>query len=144
MKHTTLKADIEAGHKEDVPCDCSGFLIADKFSKEKMLWITDTMFIENRFPAVEYICIECNYFEKENYAEELPYIQSLAVEKRRLFSHLSFEECAKFINSQDLSKLKSIRLLHMSTSLSQAEKDSIAERMKAEIKNLPKGVEVYT
>ncbi len=120
-------------------CPCVGYLIQDKVTKEKMLWATDTQYIHNRFNALEYYCIEANYFEINDYAESLPYIKK-AVEQRRLQSHMSVETCIKFLQAQDLSKCKAIYLLHMSNSLSDKEKKEIIKRVKQVV---GKGIRVY-
>lgn len=94
------------------PCENYGFLIYSRCTGEKMLWITDCAYIENKFPPVEYICIECNYIDVDDYSSELDYINP-AVEKRRFSSHLSLNRCVDFIKNQDLSKVKFIKLLHL-------------------------------
>lgn len=113
-------------------CECYGFLIGDKYTKEKMLWATDTQYIEYNFPPLEYYCIECNYFESDFNADDIEYIEK-SVEMRRMQSHMSFETAVKFMKNQDLSKCKEVHLLHMSSSLSNTQKANMAKRMKQEL-----------
>lgn len=113
-----------------------GFLLYSKRTKEKMLWITDCAYINNTFPAVDYICIECNYIDIDEYnSVELNYIDNIEVEKRRFGSHLSLNRCIKFLKKQDLSKVKFIKLLHLSTSQGNI-KSQILKTMNSEFKEI--------
>lgn len=117
-------------------CNNYGYLIYSKVTKEKMLWITDCAYINNTFPPVDYICIECNYVDIENYTEEeLNYISNISVEKRRFDSHLSLSRCIKFLKKQDLSKIKFIKLLHLSESQGNI-KQTILDKMQDEFKGV--------
>lgn len=133
LVHTSHIKD-ENGYQVEITCECTGFLIAEKSTKEKLLWITDTMYVHNKFNAVDYICIECNYFEVDNYVEEMEFIKNKQVEKRRLKSHMSFETALNFVNNQDLSKCKQIRLLHLSSSLDDSQRKGIARKFRNELK----------
>lgn len=106
---------VEHANSDGTSCDNLGFLIYSKETKEKMLWITDAAYIQSRFPAMDYICIECNYLDIEDYSTELEYVNSF-VESRRFRSHLSLNRCVDFLRKQDLSKTKEIRLLHLTES----------------------------
>lgn len=131
-----IVANIEMVHtnSDGTPCECFGFLIFDKSTGEKMLWATDTQYIKNKFPPLDYYCIECNYFEQNDYEGELDYINK-AVEQRRVQSHMSFESCVKFLKIQDLSKCKEIHLLHLSTKMDDKERKSVVRKMKRALKN---------
>ena len=102
-------------NSDGTPCENIGFLIYSTKTKEKMLWITDASYIESRFPPMDYICIECNYVDIEDYANELEFVNTF-VEGRRLRSHLSLDRCVEFLKQQDLSRVKEIRLLHLTES----------------------------
>lgn len=102
-------------NSDGTPCENLGFLIYSTSTKEKMLWITDASYIESRFPPMDYICIECNYVDIEDYANELEFVNTF-VEGRRLRSHLSLDRCVEFLKQQDLSRVKEIRLLHLTES----------------------------
>lgn len=103
---------VQHTNVDGTDCPNAGFLIYSNETKEKLIWITDAAYIENKFPPVEYICIECNYIDVEDYSKELEYINAY-VEKRRFKSHLSLSLCIDFLKKQDLSKVKEIRLLHL-------------------------------
>lgn len=125
------------------PCECYGFLILDKSTGEKMLWSTDTQYIKNKFPPLDFYCIECNYFEHDNYNDDLDYIEKV-VEQRRVQSHMSFESVVKFLKIQDLSKCKEIRLLHLSSSMLARQKKYIKRKLRNELKtkDLSKDVKI--
>lgn len=110
-------------------CPCVGWLILDRANGEKMLWATDTQFIRNRFPALEYYCIETNFFEVDDYAEDIPYLEH-SVEQRRVMSHFSVEAAEEFLRQQDLSKCKAVYLLHISHSMGKAQRKELIKRIK--------------
>ena len=107
--------DVAHTNSDGTPCKNFGFLIYSTVTKEKMLWITDASYIESRFPPMDYICIECNYVDVDDYSNELEYVNQF-VERRRFTSHLSLSRCINFLKMQDLSNIKYIRLLHLSES----------------------------
>lgn len=131
MKHT---------NSDGTNCPCCGYLIQDTATGEKMLWATDTQYIKQRFPKLDYIGIECNHFERDDWADSIGYVEK-SVEKRRVESHMSFETAVKFLNMQDLSACKGIYLLHLSSTMQPNQKKRIAEKMKKELNQ--KGVNVY-
>ena len=102
-------------NSDGTDCPNLGFLIYSTVTKEKLLWATDASYIENRFPPVEHICIECNYLDIDDYLDELEYLNGF-VEKRRVRSHLSLNRCVDFLKQQDLSRVKEVRLLHLTES----------------------------
>lgn len=115
-------------------CENSGFLIFSTKTKEKLLWITDANYVENKFPPVDYIAIECNYVDIEDYADELQYVNNM-LEKRRLRSHMSLNHCIQFLQAQDLSKNKWVKLLHRTKSQGNIEKIML-EKLKAKFENI--------
>ena len=117
-------------NSDGTPCENLGFLIYSRATKKKMLWITDASYIESRFPPMDYICIECNYIDVEDYSSELQFVNTF-VEGRRLRSHLSLDCCVEFLKQQDLSHIKEIRLLHLSESQGKIE-ETITNRMHKE------------
>lgn len=110
------KVEMVHSNSDGTPCECYGYLIVDKSTGEKMLWSTDTQYIKNKFSPLDFYCIECNYFETEEYDVELDYIEK-SVEMRRAKSHMSCESVCKFLEIQDLSKCKEVFLLHISGSI---------------------------
>lgn len=120
-------------------CPCVGYLIYEKGTQEKMLWMTDTQYIYNSFAPLDYYCIETNYLETNDWLKELPYVEKV-VEQRRVQSHMSVETAIEFLKAQDLSLCKAIYLLHMSSNLTDKEKKEIVKRVK---KVVGKGIKVY-
>lgn len=114
---TFIIVPFNVAHVNSDGSDCPnlGFLMYSTVTKEKMIWATDASYIESRFPPVEYICIECNYVDVDDYKSELEYMNGF-VEKRRVRSHLSLNRCVEFLKQQDLSRIKEIRLLHLTES----------------------------
>lgn len=92
-----------------------GYLIMSE-QGEKLLFITDTYYVKQRFPSVDYIMMECNYCESvlDENLESGRIHKSLY--KRVMKSHFSLENVIKFLKANDLSKLKEIHLLHLSDS----------------------------
>lgn len=104
--------DVAHTNTDGTDCENYGYLIYSLHTKEKAVWITDASFIESRFSPLDYIFIECNYVDVEDYSDELDCINTF-VEKRRVRSHLSLGRCVDFLKKQDLSNIKYIKLLHL-------------------------------
>lgn len=133
---TFIVKPFDVAHTNSNGSDCPnlGFLIYSKVTKEKMLWITDASYIESRFHPMDYICIECNYVDVDDYSNELEYVNQF-VETRRFHSHLSLNRCIDFLKKQDLSKIKEIRLLHLTQSQGKI-KDIILNTMQKEFNGI--------
>jgi len=107
-----------------------GYLIQYKPTGEKLIFATDTYFIRNRFSGLDYILIESNYCKDTLDANiEAGYI-SCEQKNRLLESHFSLEHVKEFLSANDLSKVKVIVLLHLSSA------NSDAKRMVQEIEKL--------
>lgn len=134
---------IEMCHtnNDGTECECWGFLIGDKSSRQKMIWATDTQYIGYKFLPLEFYCIEANYFEQDDYEGGLDYIEK-SVEQRRFQAHMSFESAVKFLKMQDLSKCKEIRLLHLSSSMDETKRKNIKKKLRACLKNQLNGKKV--
>lgn len=119
---TVMPFDTQHDAKEPV-----GYLIYSNYTKEKLLFATDTYYIKYRFKNLNYIMLECNYaldILEENVARgAIP----LALKNRLLESHFSLSNVKKFLLANDLSSVKEIYLLHLSDS------NSDAKRFKKEI-----------
>lgn len=101
----------------DTQHDCAepvGFLIESNFTKERLLFATDTYYIKYRFSGLDYIMVECNYdldiLNANVEAGKLP----LAMKNRVLKSHFSIENVVKFLQANDLKDVVKIYLLHLS------------------------------
>lgn len=88
-------------------CECYGFLVYSKETKERLLFATDTMYIAQRFLHLDYIMLETNYFEEFLESDDF-------IDARRLQTHMSVETAIKFLKLQDLSRVKAIIGLHLS------------------------------
>lgn len=121
-------------NSDGTECPNYGFLIGSIATKERMMWATDCSYIEQKFPPLDYICIECSYIDIEDYSNELEYINQF-VEKRRLNSHMSLNRCIDFLKNQDLSKCKEVRLLHLTKSQGNI-KPIILNKMKENFPNI--------
>lgn len=101
----------EAQHDAAEPL---GFLLYSRHTKERLLFATDTYYIPNRFPQLDYIMVECNYDVSillRNIAEGLV-PESL---KTRLYqSHFSLDNVRAFLTANDLRRVQHIYLLHVS------------------------------
>lgn len=106
----------------DLQHDCPnlGFLLQSQVTGEKLLYATDTFYIRYRFTGLTHIMIECNHSYKilrENVAAgRIP-----AEHKNRLIrSHFSLENVIEFLKSNDLSTVREIWLIHLSSGNSDA------------------------
>lgn len=89
----------------------------------KILFVTDTMYLKNRFQNIDHILIECNYSESV-----LPYLPEWRA--RTLKSHMSLETLKDTLKSWDLTGTEDITLIHIS------EDNGEPERFREEIESL--------
>jgi phosphoribosyl 1,2-cyclic phosphodiesterase len=106
-----------------------GFLIQN--CSEKLLFCTDSFYIKYRFQGLTLICVECNY-SRSTIQDGIPEVQR----KRLLRSHMSLETLLKFLDANDLSKVREIHLLHLSENNSD-------EQMFKEVVQGKTGIPVY-
>lgn len=101
--------------------DCPGsvgFMISD--GKEKLLFVTDSFYLTNKFAPVDILAVECNYhlpildYNVENG------LYPASNRNRVRESHMSLDTCKPFLQSQDLSKCRQIFLIHLSDANSDA------------------------
>jgi phosphoribosyl 1,2-cyclic phosphodiesterase len=90
-----------------------GYLIYSKITGETLLFATDTYYLRNKFPNLNYIMIEANYSNES--------IQDAENKNRLRRSHMSIENCIEMLKANDLSHVKEIWLLHLSSSNGNAE-----------------------
>lgn len=94
--------------------DPFGYLIVSTITNEKLLFATDTYYIKHKFKGLNYIMIECNY-SKEILDYNIDKGRILKVNSNRLIrSHFELSNVKKFLEAQDLSKVKQIYLMHLS------------------------------
>lgn len=102
-----------------------GYLIYSNRTKEKLLFATDTYYIQSRFKGVNYIMVECNY-DKNLVPEALTKTEY----NRLLQSHFELSNVKAFLRATDLRVCKQIYLLHLSS------RHSDSKRFKREIEEL--------
>lgn len=123
---TILPFDTEHDSAEPL-----GFLLTTgSRPMQKLLYITDSYYCRYRFQGLNYIMIECNYaidILKENTCSGI--VQN-KLKSRLLKSHFELENVKKFLQLNDLSKVKEIWLLHLS------DNNSDEARFKNEIQEL--------
>lgn len=97
----------------DVPT--VGFLL-DHTEMGRVVFITDTKYLNFNFPELDHILIEANY-SLDIMNERLISGSLQGYLKNRIQeSHLSLETCKEFLKANDLSMVQNIILLHLSDS----------------------------
>lgn len=91
--------------KHDVPC--VGFLIHSKETGERLLFATDTYLIKYAPKDLDYIMIETNY--------DVRLVEDDALKNRLFKSHMSIDTTINYLTSIDISKVKTVYLLHLSS-----------------------------
>lgn len=121
-----------------------GFLINHK-DIGNLLFITDSYYCEYRFNNLDHILVECNYSKNildENIENG---VIPVSLRNRIVKSHFELSNVIEFLKSNDLSKVKNLLLIHLSS----ANSDShyfIQETAKATglaIDVARKGLEIY-
>ena len=115
----------------DTQHDCAepfGYLIYHK-EMGQVVFATDTYYLRYKFKNLTHIMIECNYAEdiiERNVAEK---VIPAMVRDRVFNSHMSLETCIATLQANDLSKVNTIVLLHLSGNNSEPErfKDAVEE-----------------
>lgn len=119
-----------------------GFLIQHSKTKEKILYITDTFYVKYRFKGVNHILVECNY-SKEIIDKSLE--DKMFLRNRVVQSHFELRNCIEFLKSTDLSRLKTLTLVHLSSANSDADffKSEVEKAIGHPVNIAKKGLEVY-
>ena len=98
-----------------------GFLI-DHEETGRVLFVTDTTYIDHTFSNLNNIIIEANYCE-EIIRERLGDTwQNKSLKDRIIQSHMSLDTCRKTLLANDLSQVQKIVLIHLSDSNSDENK----------------------
>ena len=126
-----LPFDVEHDAKEPL-----GFLIWSSVTGEKLLFFTDTFYIKYRFTGVNIIMAECNYNMDQLLKNVDEGITPVFRIQRLAKSHMSLETLEDMLQANDLSQLKQIYLIHLSSD------NSNEEEIRTKIQELT-GVEVY-
>lgn len=121
-----------------------GFLINHK-EIGNLLFITDSYYCEYNFNNLNHILVECNYSKNildENIENG---VIPVSLRNRIVKSHFSLNNVIDFLKSNDLSKVKNLLLIHLSSSNSDSDY-FIKETAKATglaIDVARKGLEIY-
>lgn len=120
--------EVNHTHNDRSYCPTLGFLIKHP-SIGKVLYATDTYYLNYKFDNVDHILIECNY--SEEILDTIPDYRA-----RVLKSHMSLENLKEALKTWDLRKTKNIILIHLSS------ENSNPEKFKNEIQELT-GIKTY-
>lgn len=96
-----------------------GFIVYDTRSHEKLLFAIDTVNCNIIVPDLTHIAIECNY--SENLICRLDRLPEKTKDRIRR-SHMEVNTAIKYVKKLDLDRVKTIFLLHMSSSSGDAER----------------------
>jgi phosphoribosyl 1,2-cyclic phosphodiesterase len=125
---TVLPFNCQHTNPDGSECENLGYIIQHNLIG-KVLFATDTYYLKYKFKDIDHILIECNYSECA--------IEELEPHQQRLFkSHMSLETLKKTLKTWDLSKTKTITLIHLSPN------NGEPERFKEEIVKLT-GIPTY-
>lgn len=100
-----------------------GYLVCSKATGERLLFVTDTYYVEYRFEgAIDYVLVECNYsLDIVNRNVENGLLP--AEHKSRLMrSHFELSNVKRFLQAQNLNVTREIWLLHLSDGNSDEER----------------------
>lgn len=122
---------------------CYGFVVTHQ-ETGKLVFATDTGYIDYRFKDVNHWMIECNYSKQlmDKAVEEGHLNPSLA--DRIVKDHMSLETCKDYLSKNDLSKTRNIVLIHLSDGNSNAKhfKQEVHELTKKDTYIAEKGLEI--
>lgn len=100
---------LEAQHDAVEPL---AFLISD--GEDKLLFATDTYYLNYKFTGLTLIMLECNYADELLKERMLDGVITTPQARRLLRSHFSLRHVMLFLSHQDLSLVRQIWLLHIS------------------------------
>ncbi len=87
------------------------YLLISTVTHERLLFVTDTYYIDYTFKGLTHVMIEANYS-----ADTLADADNDPRRSRLRRSHMSIENCIKMLKANDLSHCLEIWLIHLSTS----------------------------
>lgn len=89
-----------------------GFLIQSTKTGERLVFFTDTIYMKYTFKDIDYYMVECNYVKE--ILDDKDIDQSWR--NRVVKSHMSLETLLEFLDKTDLSRTKTIYVMHLSDS----------------------------
>jgi len=120
----------------DTQHDCTGSLgwvILDTRTGEQLLFATDTYFIKYKFPALNYIMVECNYCKDIIDKNVELGLMNKGLRDRIVSSHFELENVKEFLKANNNKDLKEVYLMHLS------DLNSDENRMKSEVEKIVPG-----
>jgi phosphoribosyl 1,2-cyclic phosphodiesterase len=94
--------------------ECFGFIIANR-KGERLLYLTDSQYSKYRFEGLTHIMIECNFIPSiltDNILSgSLPAVAGHRIRR----AHFSLDTVIEFLKANDLSHLREVHLLHLSS-----------------------------
>ncbi len=111
-----------------------GYLVHSRLDEDRLVFATDTVNLNYRFPGVNLLALECNYS-----AQLLAQCKKLPDKLRKRISntHMEINTLCNYLQALDLSSCRSVYLLHLSRAASSA--GDFVRRVRF---SLPPGVEV--
>jgi phosphoribosyl 1,2-cyclic phosphodiesterase len=92
------------------------YLIESKATNERLLFVTDTQYIDYRFSGLTHIMAEANFSD-----DALAEPENAPRRHRLRRTHMSLEHCIELLKANDLSQIQEIWLIHLSQSNGNAE-----------------------
>ena len=99
-----------------------GFLLSSRATGEKVLYLTDSYYTKYTFRGLTHIMCECNYSEEALRESVENGSVDPALAKRLRTSHMSLDHFLDLLRANDLSAVRKIYLLHLSSNNSEAER----------------------
>lgn len=120
--------------RHDIPC--LGYQVSD--GEDTLVFATDTGYCRYTFPGMTILMIEANFSEKILWENcDKGHIDRKRA-NRVFANHMSIERVVEMLKANDLSKLREVRLLHLSDSNSN---EALFKRMIQEVAGVPVIVE---
>jgi len=92
------------------------YLIESSTTGEKLLFVTDSYYIDYRFSGLTHIMVEANFSD-----DALAEPENAPRRHRLRRSHMSIDKCIGLLEANDLSQVQEIWLIHLSSSNGDAE-----------------------
>lgn len=118
---------FQTQHDAQQPC---GYIIRSRETDETLLYATDTYYLRNTFPGINYWLIECNYVDEITNQMMADGDLPETMRNRLLGSHMSLRRLKDTLAANDLTPTQKIILCHLS------DERSDEQRMVSEISSL--------
>ncbi len=102
---------FDTQHDAAEPC---GWLIRYDPTGETILYATDTYYLKQTFPGINYWIIECNYVESIMNEQQEEGKLPEQLRGRLIKSHMSLRRLSDALKANDLTKTRAILLVHLS------------------------------